>query len=652
LSAPPRVLLCTFEVVPRPNGLTRRLSAYVRALAAKYEVTIVSVKGGEQSHIERLHGARLLRVPVGAGDLPSRAQAFERAVRRQLGSEEYALVHFTDPFAGYGACEGRGELNYRLVYDAQGFPSQELSYFHAELATDRKFLAKVRRQELFCLMNADRVVTGSAPTQAFVRALGVSRDAVKVFRAPAALEAYAELPPPGHVPMRLLYLGNQAPYQGLSTLLRALALVPRVQLTIAGPRHTDYDAQLGELARELDLSGRVTFRDAVPIAQVKELLAEADVGVLPLEDCERNRLQGGPLAKASDYLAAGRAIVASDLPVTRDLLPSDATVFVTPGDPSALADALKALSEDPSRRVSLGHEARAFAKGQFDENAIGKQLVALYQELISPRREARARKAAGSKPLGAREETRLTAIPAELQQAARTQLLEAARPTLDTPVAKVDPARKEGAEWIEARPAPPRAAAETTVEPWAISEPARADASGARAVFAKVAPEAEITPVDTPPAEPEQEPTTQGVPEAIEVSDEDVLEPTAPRAHPLSDDDIEEVSEDEVLEADDVAEPLEAHAAPPEADGPLPADDFVEPVDEIDYADAAPAEAIAELAPPPSLPEGYVDPWLAQMAYGYCPPEATVFHRPPPPTTFPGRDPAGQEAAERSPKSQ
>jgi hypothetical protein len=36
--------------------------------------------------------------------------------------------------------------------------------------------------------------------------------------------------------------------------------------------------------------------------------------------------------------------------------------------------------------------------------------------------------------------------------------------------------------------------------------------------------------------------------------------------------------------------------------------------------------------------DGTLDAWLAQLVFGYCPPDAIPFERPPPPTTFPGRE--------------
>jgi hypothetical protein len=42
-------------------------------------------------------------------------------------------------------------------------------------------------------------------------------------------------------------------------------------------------------------------------------------------------------------------------------------------------------------------------------------------------------------------------------------------------------------------------------------------------------------------------------------------------------------------------------------------------------------------SPPPSA----IDPWLAQLVHGYCPPGSHLFDRPVPPTTTPGRDRGG-----------
>ncbi|MFY0568764.1 glycosyltransferase family 4 protein [Archangium lansingense] len=383
----PRLLLCSFDVLPGPSGSSRRVTEYLKALPDRFSVVVLSVKTPDHSHIEKYQGARLLRVPVGAGDLASRIQSFERAVRRQLESEEYALVHFTDPFGGYALCELKGDYGYRLVYEAQGFPSQELRYTHPQLEGDRKFLSKVRRQELFCLMNADRVITGSPTTRSFIHSLGVGQEAVKVVRAPVDLGPYSPeaLGSPDGTPMRLMYLGSQVAWQGLAGLLRGLALAVRevdVRLTLVGARHPDWQPHLEDLVAELGLKQHVEFQPPVAHDDVAKVLALADVGVLPLDDVDRNRVQGGALSKVSEYLAAGRPVLATDLPVSRELVPASAGIFYPPGDAQALADHLIALARDVPRRVSLGKQARAYAEQWLDAGLIRGQLLDIYDGLL------------------------------------------------------------------------------------------------------------------------------------------------------------------------------------------------------------------------------------------------------------------------------
>ncbi|WP_240358768.1 glycosyltransferase family 4 protein, partial [Myxococcus vastator] len=358
----------------------------------RFSVVVLSAKTPDHSHIEKYQGARLLRVPVGSGDLASRIQAFERAVRRQLESEDYALAHFTDPFGGYALCELKGDYGYRLIYEAQTFPSQELRYTHPQTEGDRRFLSKIRRQELFCLMNADLVVTGSETTRAYIQSLGASEEQVRVLPAPVDLQPFTPevLGAPDGDPLRMMYLGSQVGWQGLSTLLRAVELAARkeeVRLTLVGARHADWQPHLDDLVKELGLGDRVEFQPPVHHDDLAKVLALADVGVLPMDDVERNRVQGGPLAKVSEYCAAGRPVIAADLPVTRELIPAGAGVFFPPGDSQALADRIIELARDVKRRVTLGQVARAHAEAALDAGLIRGKLLDLYDSLLEKRSE-------------------------------------------------------------------------------------------------------------------------------------------------------------------------------------------------------------------------------------------------------------------------
>lgn len=388
-----KVLFVSFDVIPEPTGTSARATELLRGLTPLYQVDALTAKTPDHSHIERYYGARLLRVPVGSGDLPARAQSFERAVRRQLESDEYELVHVTDPYGGYPICELRGQYGYKVVYECHGFPSVELRYTHPHLDSDRRFFAKLRRQEIFCLMNGDAVIVPSQVTLGYVKALGVMGEKVRVVPGLVDLPPFSDLPAPSvDAQLRLVYLGGDATWQGLPTLLFALKTAGEeadLLLTVVGQKSAER-RRLEQQARSMKLldgggRARVEFKDPVPHEDVPAIVASADVGVAPLETGPRNLETGASPAKIAEYCAAGRAVIASDLPIVREMIEAGVQgLLVPPGDAAALARAIVTLAKDPSLRAAMGARGRERARERFDADRARRTLVAIYRDLLEP----------------------------------------------------------------------------------------------------------------------------------------------------------------------------------------------------------------------------------------------------------------------------
>jgi len=170
-----------------------------------------------------------------------------------------------------------------------------------------------------------------------------------------------------------------------ATLVRAFAALaadlPRVHLLCVGdgPERT----ALATLAQSLHLNGRVVFPGTVtPPFNLHHLF---DVSVL----CSVT--EGFPNS-VLEAMAAARPVVATRVGGIPDAVRDGETgILVPPGDPAALAAALRALVAAPERGRSLGLAAQAQARAQYHEQGVIARLSAWYESLApsaAPSREA------------------------------------------------------------------------------------------------------------------------------------------------------------------------------------------------------------------------------------------------------------------------
>lgn len=155
------------------------------------------------------------------------------------------------------------------------------------------------------------------------------------------------------------FVGSLKAWHGVDILVeafRAVASDARFHLLVVG------DGPMARALRALgdELPGRVTLTGAVPLAQVPSYVRAMDVAVAPYPVLER--FYFSPL-KVLEYMAAGRAVVASRIGQLVDLIDDGETgLLVPPGDATALADAVRTLAADPALRERLGARAAAEAR--------------------------------------------------------------------------------------------------------------------------------------------------------------------------------------------------------------------------------------------------------------------------------------------------
>jgi glycosyltransferase involved in cell wall biosynthesis len=80
-------------------------------------------------------------------------------------------------------------------------------------------------------------------------------------------------------------------------------------------------------------------------------------------------------------MAAGTPVVASDLPIVRELADESTALLAKPGSTKSLKDALLRLAADPAETLARAERARRHVEARFDWRVAQAALRAVYAEL-------------------------------------------------------------------------------------------------------------------------------------------------------------------------------------------------------------------------------------------------------------------------------
>jgi glycosyltransferase involved in cell wall biosynthesis len=241
------------------------------------------------------------------------------------------------------------------------------------------------------LRAADRIVVVSRALAEALERAGVARRRIVVN--PNGVEPERFRPGAGGDAVRRHYalgdaivvgfVGSFNYYQGATTLMEAAPEVCHetdARFLLVGYGETLAAARTA--AEAGGVSDRVVFTDRIPVDDVPAFVDACDVAVAPM----RPNPDGSPFfnspVKVFEYMAAGRAIVASRLGQIEEVIEDGETgLLVEPESPRALARAIVRLARDPALRARLGENARRAAVARHTWRRNAERVVAVYDEI-------------------------------------------------------------------------------------------------------------------------------------------------------------------------------------------------------------------------------------------------------------------------------
>lgn len=156
------------------------------------------------------------------------------------------------------------------------------------------------------------------------------------------------------------YSGHLYSGRGIELILDLAQQLPEMNFLLMGGEAPDI-LRLAHQVESRHLENMV-LTGFIPNAELPRYQAACEVLLMPYQS-RVSASSGGDIApylspmKVFEYMACGRAIISSDLPVLGEVLSSRNAILLPPEDLRAWVNALVSLSNSPERGAQLGHQA-------------------------------------------------------------------------------------------------------------------------------------------------------------------------------------------------------------------------------------------------------------------------------------------------------
>lgn len=385
--------VCTDPGIPvfGTKGASVHVREVIRAMRrAGHEVTLLArrVEGERPAGLESLE---VIRLPPAIGPSPEARERTLLDANRDLAlalddAGPFDLVYERHALWSHAAMEWAFAREVPSILEVNA-PLIEEQAKHRGLVLRQ--LAEFSRTRTFAA--ADAIVAVSDEVAQHAHANAASRGRVHVV--PNGVDAqrfHPRVPASAPAPEGVLtigFVGTLKPWHGVDVLIDAFAIVhashPRTRLLIIGDGPEA--ARLRARASDRGIEGATYFTGPVDPDAVPGLVASMDLAVAPYPADEEHYFS--PL-KLFEYLAAGRAIVASRIGQTDRLVEHERTALLCePGNAAAFAAAIARLHANVDLRRRLAANAREQAERRHTWDGVVSRILAIAEERRALRRE-------------------------------------------------------------------------------------------------------------------------------------------------------------------------------------------------------------------------------------------------------------------------
>ncbi|MFT9849640.1 glycosyltransferase family 4 protein [Aneurinibacillus sp. REN35] len=375
-----------------------RVTKEAETLAPNYDVFVLGIKDSVAlQDDEKINGYRVCRVTNIKREIDSSKlnimTLIKLSLNKILGLYKLArlalrtkadIYHAHDlemlPVA-YIASKVNGGL---FVYDSHELWVEQRADF------PRLFKKNIKLLERFFIKRAKRVITvNESIAQELEKRYALSRKPIVVHnftKSKALINSSLSIDSKTREKIIVLYHGGYLKDRGLEEVVKAVKyLSDNILIRFRG--FGPLEEYLQELAKPYIEEGKIEFCPPVSMKELVQEASECDIGIIPYKPTCLNNYYSLP-NKLSEYMMAGLAVTASDVPEIRKL--NEKVGFGTlfdPYDPKSIARAIISLTQD--QKALKERRARAIewamTEGNWEKESV--KILQLYEDLLGENNE-------------------------------------------------------------------------------------------------------------------------------------------------------------------------------------------------------------------------------------------------------------------------
>lgn len=374
-----KALYAAFDLFPTSKGASTHIAHMARYLFDFYGNGLLYTLGNETyPDFESEGNTDIIRFSKRIPHYLNRAFEYSHHLEHTLRDHtEIKHIHFRDIWSGLGIFNSSTKA--KTLFEVNGLPSIELPYRYPNLT--RATLGKIERLEELCLTRSTHIIAPSGVIQTMLMSRGVSQDKIDII--PNAADANPPFEKQDNLPgSYILYFGALQNWQGIDTLLKAFAGlkdIPDLKLVICSSNRQKVSKPYIKLADKLGIAENTIWHHQLNKPVLNTWIKNAMLSIAPLRECSRNIQQGCSPLKIYESMACGTAVIASDLPVSREILDDNVTGKLVPPDrPQELSRAIRILIEYPQVRQKLAQNGLKYIQTVANWDVVKNKLESVY----------------------------------------------------------------------------------------------------------------------------------------------------------------------------------------------------------------------------------------------------------------------------------